>query len=367
MKILQINKLYYPTIGGVEKIVQEIAENFNQQANIEVDVLVCQNRGRRQIEKINGVTVYRAATIGKILSLPLSLDLFYLFLKIRKNYDLILIHHPFPLIFLILPWVKNKNLFIWYHSDIVRQKISKHFFQPCINYALKKSQRIFVSSNQLKNSSRLLKKYQAKCEIIHFGLKTDRTNNSLTIRQKVNEIRKKYPFPLILSVGRLVPYKGFKYLIKAMVTVPKAQLLIIGQGPLKKQLDKLISDNKLEQRITIIASVADLTPFYQACDVFALPSCQQNEAFALVQLEAMAQGKPVINTAIPTGVPEVSRHNISGLTVTSRNSFALSEAINRLLTDKELRIRLGQGAQERVRQVFNQRTFIERLRYFLIK
>jgi len=72
IRVLQINKLYYPWIGGVEKVVQNIAEGTKDK--VTMDVLVCQPRGKGSCEFINGVQVHRAGSIGILFSMPLSLS-----------------------------------------------------------------------------------------------------------------------------------------------------------------------------------------------------------------------------------------------------------------------------------------------------
>ncbi len=356
MKILEINKLYYPVIGGVETTTQQIAEDLNKKNDLSVEVLVCQIKGPRKIENINGVTIYRAASWGKKLGMPLSLDFFRLFLKIYKNYDLILIHHPFPLVFLILPFINPRNIVIFYHCDIVRQKFSKLLFLPFIKLGLKRAKKILVGGQNLITHSPLLKNLSDKCEIIPFGLRL--TDYTLTpeIEIEARKIKQQYLSPLILSVGRLVYYKGFQYLITAMKNI-SAQLIIIGEGPEKKYLDHLIKKYKLENKITVINHVSDLKPFYLASDLFVFPSCASSEAFGLTQLEAMVFGKPVINTQLPTAVPEVSLDQQSGYTVPIKNSEALVEAINKLINDEPLRIKLGENAQQRVKDIFNKDLF----------
>ena len=109
MKILQINKLYYPTIGGIETVVKDIAEGLNSN-EINIDVLACQKKGNRKEEIINGIKVFKAASFGKTLGMPLSFDFFKLFFKLKNNYDLIIIHYPFPLASLITPFINSKKL-----------------------------------------------------------------------------------------------------------------------------------------------------------------------------------------------------------------------------------------------------------------
>ena len=95
----------------------------------------------------------------------------------------------------------------------------------------------------------------------------------------------------MLAVGRLVYYKGFEYLIRAMRQID-AQLLLIGEGPLHQQLLEQVTTSGVQDKVSFLGNVADLRPYYHACDVFALPSIAVSEAFGIVQLEAMACGKP---------------------------------------------------------------------------
>jgi rhamnosyl/mannosyltransferase len=104
-----------------------------------------------------------------------------------------------------------------------------------------------------------------------------------------------------------------------------------------------------------------IVPYYHAADAFWFPSNARSEAFGLVQVEAMASGCPVINTAIPdSGVSWVCPHEEGGLTVPMDDPVALAAAANRLLTEPGLRERLAEGARRRAVQEFDHRTMAER-------
>jgi len=103
---------------------------------------------------------------------------------------------------------------------------------------------------------------------------------------------------------------------------------------------------------------ADLPAFYQACDVFVLPSIARTEAFGVVQIEAMAAGRPVVSTSLPTGVPWVNQDGVSGLVVTPGDPVALGDALRRLLDDEALRRRLGDGARLRAQTMFSRERMV---------
>jgi rhamnosyl/mannosyltransferase len=366
MRILQINKLYPPHLGGIENVVRDIAESLASDKAWQSDVLVCQEKGKRMIEEMNGVKVYRAASWGRLFSLPISFDFFRLFKRMTGDYDLLLIHHPFPLAslarFLFLS--KKKPFAIWYHSDIVRQKLFYWLVYPFLYLDLASAQTIFVSSHRLAQESPLLKQFLSKCRIIPFGV--DLADYQADYRSQVASLRARHG-RFMLSVGRLVYYKGYLDLLRAMKSAP-GKLLIIGTGPLEAEMKQVIADNHLQDRVVIISDRPEnLIPYYQACEFLVFPSGARSEAFGLVQIEAMACGKPVINTDLPTGVPEVSLDKESGLTVPVGDSKQLSLAIESLWEDDGLRLKLGAGAKRRAEANFSKTKFESDLKSALLK
>lgn len=363
MKILQINKLYYPVIGGIETVVQNIAEGFSDQAGDETAVLACQEKGKRNEEIINGVKVYRAASLGKALGMPLSLDFFRLSRLLCSQYDRIIIHYPFPLAALICPFIPKHKLIIYYHADIVRQKVSKFLVMPLVKASLKRAQLILTGGDNLIKHSPLLSQFADKCRALPYGVDIDYNESD---QAEAQLIREKYSpqETLILAVGRLVYYKGLSYAVKAMTSV-KAKLLIIGTGPEETSLRQLIKDNNLEDKVTIIKPQARLHPFFLATDIFLFPSTAKSEAFGLVQLEAMAAAKAIVNTYLQTGVEEVGQDGFNALSVPPADSHALARALNTLITDPELRNSLGVRGQARYQQYYTLAHFRHRLREIL--
>ena len=152
----------------------------------------------------------------------------------------------------------------------------------------------------------------------------------------------------MLSVGRLVHYKGIEFLIRAMTKVD-AKLVIIGDGPLRAKLEREVAITGISNRVIFLGEVdGNLVNYFHASDVFALPSCERSEAFGIVQLEAMASGVPVVNTSIDTGVPYVSQDGVTGFTVAPRSSEEMASALNRLLDDPILCEKMGRAGRDRV-------------------
>ena len=150
-----------------------------------------------------------------------------------------------------------------------------------------------------------------------------------------------------------MPYKGVDVLLRALAGVP-ASLVLVGDGPLRGSLESLARELGVQERVRFLGRVSDAErlDWYRRADVFVLPSVTRQEAFGMVQVEAMLCGRPVVSTDLPTGVPWVNRDGESGLVVPPGDAEALTAALRRLCQDPVLRARLGQGALTRAREYF---------------
>ncbi|MDR1323699.1 MAG: glycosyltransferase [Candidatus Margulisbacteria bacterium] len=346
LKILQVSKLYYPVIGGVEKTLQQIAEGLKDK--IDMKVLVCQRRGAGSVENINGVEVHKAASLGLFFSMPLSFDFFRKFKTLSKNCAILHIHLPFPLadlaVFLFRPKCK---IVLWWHSDIVRQKKFLFFYKPFMYWLLNRACTIIVETQGHIEGSDYLPKYKSKCRIIPPAIDDKLLNKGSRYFTSISRKTMKKPERVsVLFVGRLVYYKGCAVLLDAFSQVQNAELTIVGAGNLEKSLQKQAEKLGISKKVHFAGTLSDarLSSVFQNCDIFVLPSVEKTEAFGLVQIEAMAYGKPVINTSLPSGVPYVSLDGVSGLTVPPKDVSALARALQKLIDDDKLRCRLGQGA-----------------------
>jgi rhamnosyl/mannosyltransferase len=250
---------------------------------------------------------------------------------------------------------------VWFHSEVVRPAWRfKLFYEPFLQFTLGRAARIVVSSPALAENARTLRPYRGKCVVIPFGFDPARFQPATS--DPPAGTRPVSP-PTVLFVGRLVEYKGVDVLLRALAGMEKVRAVLVGDGPRRASLEELAADLGLAERVTFEGEVSDerMAELYARCDLFVLPSVTRAEAFGLVQLEAMAAGKAVVSTAVPTGVPWVNQHERTGLIVPPGDVPALRRAIDRLLADPELRSRMGREGRARVARDFTPARMIQQM------
>jgi glycosyltransferase involved in cell wall biosynthesis len=351
MRILHIGKFYPPHMGGIEIHLQTLCQELLRHADVKV---VVANDARRLCRtEVDGVKVAR---IGKLFDLAAAPVCAGMAREIRRSEaEIVHLHTPNPTGALAyLASGHRGRLVVTWHSDILRQRMLKQFFSPVDRIILRLARAVVVTSEDYLRTSRPLSGYQSKCRVIPYGIALERFDN--TEDHLVEEIRWRYGPRIVLAVGRMVYYKGFEYLIRAMKRVP-ATLVLIGDGPLRTALEKEAATLGIAHRIAFVGELQNeaVAPYYRAADVFVLPSIARTEAFGIVQVEAMASGTPVVNTSLDSGVPTVSLDGLTGLTVPPGNPHALDEAINRLLNDAHLREQYGETARRRALAKFSAR------------
>ncbi|WP_308763391.1 glycosyltransferase [uncultured Bacteroides sp.] len=166
------------------------------------------------------------------------------------------------------------------------------------------------------------------------------------------------------SLGRLVAYKGFCFLVAAARYLSEDYVVLIGgTGALKEDLEQEIGDLNLQGKVKLLGRVSDedLPAYYGACDVFCMSSVQKTEAFGIVQIEAMSCGKPVVATRIPqSGVAWVNKEGMSGLNVEPGKAQELAKAIEQITGNAETYQRFSEGAKTRYQEMFTKERMIEK-------
>ncbi|HEV2147380.1 MAG TPA: glycosyltransferase [Longimicrobiaceae bacterium] len=354
MRVLHVGKYYPPYRGGIETHLEVLCRELRRE--VELEVVVASPDRRDRVERVDGIDVTRIGTACTLAGAPVCPGMVR---KIRESdADIVHLHLPNPAAVLAyLASGRRGRLVASYHSDVVRQRVLDAAFQPIQDRLLDRCDAIISATPNYVRSSAVLSRYRDRCRVIPYGMPVEEFGRGA---EEAERVRARYGPRLVVSVGRLVYYKGFEHLIEAMREVD-GTLLIVGDGPLRGALEARIRDLGLRDRVFLLGKVDDTAGFYHAADVFVLASVARSEAFGIVQIEAMACGTPVVNTSLDSGVPYVSRDGETGLTVPPADPAALAAAVNRLLDDPDLRARLGRAGRTRVREEFSQEVMTERM------
>lgn len=371
MKVLQLGK-FYPIRGGVEKVMWDLTEGLSA-AGITCDMLCAQLRGDgpddRDKALYQGNGVFRFNRIGRVICVPawtkkaatmISPAMIGWLRKHAAEYDIVHVHHPDPMaaLALRLSGYKGKVVLHW-HSDIVSQRFFLALYKPLQSWLIRRAKRILGTTPVYVASSPYLKEVQDKCGYVPIGIDPIRYDDA-----QVQAIRVRHTGEtLLFSLGRLVPYKGFSYLIDAVSLLPERFHLILGgKGPLKEALEAQIREKGLQRRVSLLTGyIPDeaVNALFGAADIFVLPSVMKTEAFGIVQIEAMSCGTPVVATRIPeSGVSWVNEDGVSGQNATPEDARSLADAILAVEAQKE---KYAEGATRRFRETFAKEIIINKI------
>lgn len=362
MRILHAYKVYLPSVyGGIPSVIAMLA--MLPRNGFETEVLVACQRGIGRKYEFEGVNVEAVSSIGTVMSTPLAPTYPFRFIERARSSDIVVHHAPFPLTdigALLMP--KNSVLIVHWHAEVIGRPWLMRILAPFIRKSLKRADKIIVSDRVIVENSPFLKSFEEKCIVVPYGCddvywgKLDSDG-----QQAVDRLQRQYP-RLVVAVGRLVSYKGYEIFLRAMQDVD-ADAVIIGEGQLKADLVKLAEELGVLDRVKFLGVLEphEVKQYIHAAKVLAFPSVTEAEAFGLVQLEAMSAGKPVVNTALATAVPNVARDGKEGLTVPPSQPAAFAGALRRLLDQPELAARLGRAGKERVRTEFSRALFLSRM------
>lgn len=401
MKILQLGK-FYPVLGGVEKVMFDLTvglsetglseeglseEGFSEvglskeglskeglsetgfsevglsEEGVECDMMCAGSDGR-------GTKVIRLNPHGRILchrtlieaaKTTIAPSMVTRLRRIAKDYDIIHIHHPDPMaaMALRLSGYKGKVVLHW-HSDILSQKALLRFYLPIQNWLIKRADTIVGTTPVYLAESPYLQGVQEKCRCIPIGIEPIISDS---VRER--EIRNEYSGRrIIFSLGRLVEYKGYRYLIEAAKYLDDSFMILIGGGgPLRESLQREIDELGVGSRVKLLGKVPqeDLASYYGACELFCMSSVMKTEAFGIVQIEAMSAGRPVVATKIPeSGVSWVNEDGVSGINVAPRDSKAIAEAILTITDNEATWKKFSAGAAKRFAENFTKEKMISK-------
>jgi glycosyltransferase involved in cell wall biosynthesis len=337
--VLHVGKFYPPVSGGMERVVETVC---HASEGLVESYVLAMNASRETVEETrDGVRVIRVGTIGSAGSVAIAPG--FAAALGRARADLLVLHEPNPWALLSYAIVHPlPRVAIWYHSDVVRPALQYAlFYAPIARPAYRRAERFIVSSPALAEHAATLAPYRDRVRVIPFGIDPTSWHGLETTS------------PFVLFAGRHVAYKGVDVLLRALQGT-SIHAVIAGDGPKRGEWEALAASLGLEQRVRFAGEVPDveLRALMQSCAVLVLPSITRAEAFGYVQLEAMASGKPIVSTDVPSGVSWVNLDETTGLIVRAGDPSALRGALERLMNDPSLRRRFGDAGRRRVEEEF---------------
>lgn len=359
MRILHLSKFYYPYRGGIEKVIQELAEAAVRQGH-EVTVICSSEDYRRHDESIHGVRVIRWPRWMSLFSQPITPAVFFELKKFIHDFDVVQIHTPNPMMeYALLKFELKVPLIVTYHCEVLRKTPLNRFYESVSKRVLEKAQSIVVATSEHLQYSQKLKKFKRKCTVVPFGIAESWSHKTLEMNQRVKEIKETYG-RYFLFIGRMVTYKGVNILLEA-IRQTNCRLVLIGKGPLLQDWKRKKSELLLDDRVFFLDQVEsdlDFAAYIHGSDAIVLPSITEAEAFGMVLLEAMACSKPLITTDLKSGVRFVNKNGFSGLAVEPCNAQALTQAMNKMAQDDSLRLQMGQNARQHFEENFTLEKFV---------
>ncbi|MBK7228607.1 MAG: glycosyltransferase family 4 protein [Ignavibacteriales bacterium] len=380
LKIAQITPRYYPSVGGVEKVVQDLSEELAKRGH-EVSVLTTDRMHKNQPpfkgdrnESLNGVKVYRYRSLfglGHMSFTPSAiLDL------IKNDYDIVHMHsirHPHTIWVPLVNYFKDYKTLLQGHTHFSGSPFNTYLYSQFDHIAFKtiyKKINVFLTLNtdellRIKNFGI----NQSQLKLLYNPIKQSLFQKSNT-EDFINQnalVNKK----IILFLGQAHEGKRIDLLIKALPQIKNQikDVILIIAGPdfgNYPKLRSLAEENKVSSNIRFLGELSEEKKeiVLKSCDILALPS--DYEAFGMVLAEAMACGKPVIATKTP-GPLEIVKNGVNGLLIEKDSVLELAEDTIKLLSDEDYRMRMGMTAKKWAEEKFSIGGIVDQLENIYLK
>lgn len=346
VNILLLNYEYPPIGGGASNATYYMLKEYSKNMNIKIDVITSSVSSFEIIDFSSNIKIHRL-DIGKNGNLHFQSNkelliyswkvYWYIKKLIKKNtYNLIHAFFGIPCGYIAmktrLPYIVSLR-----GSDVPFynkrfEKLDKLIFKRLSKKIWKNSKAVIANSEGLKELA-LKTSSKQDIKVIYNGVDID---EFLPIKK--NKIGNKI---ILISTGRLIPRKGYKYLIEALKGIDNCKLQLIGGGVLKEQLKKLANENKVKVEFLGNIKHENIHKYLQKADIFVLPSL--NEGMSNSILEAMSCGLPIIATDVG-GSKELINGN--GFVVSKANIEELKETILKYFYDKALIIKHGKNSRK---------------------
>jgi glycosyltransferase involved in cell wall biosynthesis len=244
-------------------------------------------------------------------------------------------------------------------DDFARRSFPRHRLYLMRRGALQRSATLFIAVSHFIKDCLLAQGFPADRVVVHYtGVDLDRFRGDPAAPRE----------PIVVFAGRLVEGKGGSHLIRAVAEIrqrhPDLRVVLLGDGPERAALGRLAATIGVRADFLGMRPPEEVAAWLRRAAVMCVPSITASdgwrEGFGMVFAEAQACGVPVVSYEVG-GIPEAVAQGNGGLLVPEGDWCALAAALDRVLSDAGLRVRLGRDGQERMRKMFNLRHQTERL------
>lgn len=372
-RILHISKYYYPFLGGTEQVARDMVKAlidigaeqkvicFNEDVNDGKHKYV---HNEIEKDKIDNVDVIRCGYFLKLSSQAVSMDYGQELKKLmdKFNPNIVILHYPNPFATHYLLKYKDRDfkLLVYWHLDITKQKVLKHFFHKQNLDLIHRADRILGATPKHVDESEFTPVFGDKRYILPYMIDESNLvmNNAEIETGKM--IKEKYAGKILgFFIGRHVPYKGLTYLIKASKELGNENIhfLIAGSGEITESLKE---EAKEDTKIEFLGRITDSErrSYLYASDIVCFPSITRNEGFGLALAEGMYFGHPAVTFTIPSsGVNYVNLDGVTGIECPNCDYKAYAAALKRLVKDEGLKQQYGKAARQRILDNFTSGSF----------
>ncbi len=337
LRIALVSDAYYPHVGGIQEHIYHLGIELKKRGHY-VKVITGSSGDNSAPEKLDVIR------IGKVFQFPANKSFskatigFGIVRKIRRvlekeRFDIVHVHGALVPFLPIYSHVLFDGTNIHTFHAAFESSLGYDMFKKLLIKIMERIDGMVAVSETAKRS--ITKYLPGNYTIIPNGIDTQRfspTNNKLTKFKNFS--------PLILFVGRFEPRKGLKYLFlsfnEIIKALPKAGLIVVGEGRLKNYyksfLDKNVLNNVFfEGKV----SMGKLPKYFSTCDIFCSPA-YTGESFGIILLEALASGKPTVASNIP-GYKTVIRNGYNGILVSPKHPEEITEGVLKIIRDEKFR------------------------------
>jgi glycosyltransferase involved in cell wall biosynthesis len=359
LRYLQLGKFFPPNWGGIETVTANLLSGFTSKGIANSALVFGNDDSVNELNYGKFKAYLYTAKSTKLFGKPFSFSYIYLFFRLARNFDVVIVHLPNPIaIFCLLLSGYKGCVALYWHSDIVNKGILGTIVIPLERWLLKRADVIVAPTSAHLQFSRYAELLIKKSHVVPYLIDQRLLSIAKSHKAIARSISGK-SLIRIIAIGRLVEYKGLEYLIRAIPIIllrVQCRLDIVGQGPLENKFKSLVSELSIEEYVFIRGQLAndEREELLESADIFCFPSVTKAEMYGMAQIEAMAHGLPIISTNIyGSGAPELTKMAGAGIVVPTHSVNDIAAAINFLVDNPDLYSEFSKSGIDSIINIFN--------------